>query len=306
MTARPRPVVLVVDDEEDSRVILGRIAEKQGFDVVTACDGPEALTLERRHRPDLILLDIQMPGMSGLEVLSEVRAVDPHVPIVIVSGTEDESVGERALGLGAVNFIRKPFDVSEIRFVLDHIRAAVQEEEDQALALAHLRERRTVLEIGNELSHVAPVVAYLGRELRAHYPGYDVPVTETKLALYEALANAVEHGNLEIDYDEKTRAMTEEGGIRGLIDRRRADPRLRDRRVRIEAEYDPESVTWRIRDEGRGFSPHHEERDHRLGDTSALHGRGIRLMRHYMDDVSWNATGTEIRLTLSLRRRVQA
>lgn len=300
---RPSPLALVVDDDEDSRKILSKVAEKQGFRVQQACDGETAIRLQRELRPDLILLDVSMPGISGLDALREIREVDPHVAVVVVSGAADAEIGEKALDLGAVNYVGKPFDVREMRFVLERLRGAFQEEEDLQPALAMLRERRTVLELGTDIGKISAIVAYLGREVRAHYPGHDVPVTEIRLALYEALANAVEHGNLEIDYDAKTQALAEEGGVRALIERRREDPKYRDRRVRIEVDYEPAMVVWRIRDEGRGFSPSHEQETHHLGDTTSLHGRGIVLMRHLMDDVSWNSSGNEIRLTLKMKRR---
>ena len=300
---RPSPLALVVDDDEDIRKILSKVAEKQGFRVQQACDGETAIRLQRELRPDLILLDVSMPGISGLDALREIRDFDPHVAVVVVSGAADAEIGEKALDLGAVNYVGKPFDVREMRFVLERLRGAFQEEEDLQPALAMLRERRTVLELGTDIGKISAIVAYLGREVRAHYPGHDVPVTEIRLALYEALANAVEHGNLEIDYDAKTQALAEEGGVRALIARRREDPRYRDRRVRIEVDYEPTMVVWRIRDEGRGFSPSHEQETHHLGDTTSLHGRGIVLMRHLMDDVSWNSSGNEIRLTLKMKRR---
>jgi CheY-like chemotaxis protein/anti-sigma regulatory factor (Ser/Thr protein kinase) len=297
------PLALVVDDEEDSRTILSRVAEKQGFRVISASDGAGAIRLQREARPDLILLDVTMPGMSGLDALREIRDVDPHVAVVVVSGAAEPEIGERALELGAVNYVGKPFDLREMRFVLERIRAAIEEEQDVRPALAMLQERRTVLLADNDLKSISAIVTYLGRELRAHYPGYDVPVTEARLALYEALANAIEHGNLEIDYDAKTAALASDGGVRALIEQRAADPRFKDRRVRIQAEYGISNVTWTIRDEGPGFSPSAEERDHRLGDTSALHGRGIILMRHLMDHVAWNPLGNEITLRLDARRR---
>jgi DNA-binding response OmpR family regulator len=300
---RPAPLALVVDDDEDSRKILSKVAEKQGFRVQQACDGETAIRMQRELRPDLILLDVSMPGISGLDALREIREVDPHVAVVVVSGAADAEIGEKALDLGAVNYVGKPFDVREMRFVLERLRGAFQEEEDLQPALAMLRERRTALELGTDIGKISAIVAYLGREVRAHYPGHDVPVTEIRLALYEALANAVEHGNLEIDYDAKTQALAEEGGVRALIERRREDPKYRDRRVRIEVDYEPTMVVWRIRDEGRGFSPSHEQETHHLGDTTSLHGRGIVLMRHLMDDVSWNSSGNEIRLTLKMKRR---
>src|SRR5262245_3701376 len=304
MLDAPRTLVaLVVDDEADARLILKRVAERAGFRVVEGSDGHEAVRLQAEHRPDFICLDIEMPGMSGLDALRDIHDVDPHVPVVIVSGAKDADIGERALDLGAINYIGKPFDVREIRFVIDHIRGAIEEKKDLEAALGLLKERRTVLAMPNDLALLPPVVAYLGKELEAHYPGYDVPVTEVRLALYEAVANAIEHGNLEINYDAKTEALTTEGGIRALIERRREDPKYRDRRVRIQVDYDPTTVVWSIRDEGPGFSPATEESTHALGGPTSLHGRGIRLMRHLMDSVCWNPSGTEVRLTMNVVRR---
>jgi DNA-binding response OmpR family regulator len=296
-------LALVVDDEADSRAILAKVAERAGFRVVEGVDGAQAVALTREVRPDLILMDISMPRMTGLEALREIREMDPQVPVVIVTAADQPGAGAEALELGAVNFVLKPIDLREILFVVERIRAALREEEDLRPALNLLRERRTVLELQNDVSVLGPIVAYLGRELRVHYPGYEVPVTEVKLALYEALANAVEHGNLEIDYEQKTHAMGEEGGVRALIERRRNDPRLARRRVRLEASYEPSRVVYTIRDEGRGFRHRTEEQEHRLGDTSALHGRGILLMKHYMSEVDWNDEGNEVRLALTLRRR---
>jgi DNA-binding response OmpR family regulator len=299
-------LALVVDDEADSRAILARVAERADFRVVEAVDGAQAVALARELRPDMILMDISMPRMTGLEALREIREIDPQVPVVIVTAADHPEAAGEALELGAVNFVLKPIDLREIRFVVDRIRAAVREEEDLRPAMALLLERRTVLEVDNDVSVLGPAVAYLGRELRVQYPGFEVPVTEVKLALYEALANAIEHGNLEIDYDEKTRAIGEEGGVRALIERRRHDPRYASRRVRLEASYEPARVVYRIRDQGRGFPHKTEEKEHQLGDTSALHGRGILLMKYYMEEVSWNEEGTEVRLALTLKRRAAA
>jgi CheY-like chemotaxis protein len=299
-------VALVVDDKADARSILSRIAAKAGFRVIEGADGHEAVRLHAEHHPDLIFLDIEMPGLSGLDALRDIHDADPHVPVVIVSGAKAADIGERALELGAVNYLGKPFDTREIRFVIDRIRGAIEAEEDLQPAIGLLKQRRTVLEMPNDLALLGSVVAYLGRELRAHYPypAYDVPVTEARLALYEAIANAIEHGNLEIDYDAKTDALTTEGGIRAIIEKRREDPRYRDRLVRIEVDYESSSVTWLVEDQGHGFSPAAEEALHQLGDPTSLHGRGIRLMKHLMRSVSWNPAGNQVRLTMDVARRL--
>ena len=305
--AAPRkPLALVVDDHAENRMLLSKIVRRHGFDVAEGENGEDAVRLAAERHPDLILLDIEMPKKSGLEALEEIREEDPDVPVVIVSGANQPEICERALDLGAVNFIRKPFDPEEIRFVVERIRAALEEEADVLPTLRLLRERKTVLEFGNEVALLSPVVAFLGRELRLHYPAHEVPVTEVKLALYEALANAIEHGNLEIDYDAKTKAMESEGGVSGLIERRRQEDCYRARTVRIEASYEPGRVVYRVRDSGPGFPHASREHQKRLGDTDALHGRGILLIRHYMDDVSWNEAGNEVSMSLAIAPRAHA
>ena len=304
--ARGKPVALVVDDHAENRALLAKIVRREGFEVVEGADGEEAVRLAAERSPDLILLDIAMPKKSGLQALEEIREHNRDVPVVIVSAVDQPGASEEALNLGAVNFVRKPFDPQEIRFVVGRIRGALEEEADVVPMLRLLRERRTVLELGNDVPLLSQVTAFLGRELRLHYPRHEVPITEIKLALYEALANSIEHGNLEIDYDTKTKAMETEGGITGLIERRCADPRYASRTVRIQVDYEPHRVVYRIQDAGPGF-PHGDERHaKRLGDTTSLHGRGILLIRHYMSSVEWNEQGNEITMTLDLPEKPQS
>jgi CheY-like chemotaxis protein len=296
----PRPLALVVDDQADNRRILSKILSKNGFDVVEGGDGVDAVRLASERHPDLILLDVRMPRMSGFEALEEIREADPDVPVVIVSAVDTPEASEEALRLGAVNFIRKPFDPEEIRFVVERIRGALQEEADLRPTLRLLVERRTILEMGNDLAEIPHVVAFLGHELRMHYPGFEVPATEVKLALYEALTNAIEHGNLEIDYDRKSDAMSSVDGMNALIRSRAKEAPFRDRKIHVDVDYEPSRVVWKVRDDGPGFPHASLEHAKRLGDTDALHGRGLLLIRHYMHEVEWNPAGNEIVLALRL------
>lgn len=291
-----------MDDAPDTRTILKALATRRGFDVIEAADGKEGLELALSKRPDLILLDIRMPNMDGLTALSEIREEDPNVSVVIISAESDEETLEEALSLGAANFVHKPFDAEEVTFVLDRIYGAIEEESSIQDVLTLVSRRATEISFPSDASMLSKIVAYLGRELINNYPGYDIAITDVKLALYEALANALEHGNLEITFDEKTEAMEEPGGILELIAKRLADTRLGSRKIHVGVDYTEESVAYAIRDEGPGFDPQ-KMINKPVADTSALHGRGITLIRHYMDEVSWNETGNEIRLAMRLSRR---
>ena len=109
--------ILVVDDDDDIRRIaslaLGRLG---GFSVVVAADGPDALARARADVPDLVLLDVTMPGMDGPETMNALRA-DPataRVPVVFFTATSSEAEVTRLLGLGAIGVVPKPFEVQEL------------------------------------------------------------------------------------------------------------------------------------------------------------------------------------------------
>ncbi len=107
--------VLVVDDETNIRMTVTQALEAGGFAVETAPDGERALAVLQDHRIALVLLDLKMPGMSGLDVLGRVRREWPEVKVILVTayGTIDAAV--EAMKLGAVDFVQKPFTPAQVR-----------------------------------------------------------------------------------------------------------------------------------------------------------------------------------------------
>jgi CheY-like chemotaxis protein len=107
-----RACVLVVDDEADNREVLDLILAWEGFVIRTADGGAAALASVAQSPPDLILLDVMMPGMDGYEVATRIKA-DPatkHIPIVMVTALEDRTARARAMSAGADEFLKKPLD----------------------------------------------------------------------------------------------------------------------------------------------------------------------------------------------------
>jgi DNA-binding response OmpR family regulator len=109
--AKVKKKVLVVDDERAILTVLAIKLRVSGYDVVTAPSGEEALALVNSARPDLILLDVIMPGMDGFEVLQRVR-VNSKLPVIVFSARPEN--GEKALDMGADDFLAKPLDVDEM------------------------------------------------------------------------------------------------------------------------------------------------------------------------------------------------
>jgi len=114
--------VLVVDDEQRVRRLLQTALTERGYDVTTAASGEEALTAIAKRQPDIILLDLIMPGMSGLDVCRSVRQ-DLSTPIVVLSARGEEHDKVLALDLGADDYLTKPFGMEEL---LARIRVALR------------------------------------------------------------------------------------------------------------------------------------------------------------------------------------
>ena len=108
--SEPPRVVLVVDDALLLREVYAGFLEEHGFTVARAADGVEALFQVKRLRPAAVVLDLRMPRVNGLEILAEIKAVDPSIRVVVVTGVKGPGLREQALALGASAFLEKPIN----------------------------------------------------------------------------------------------------------------------------------------------------------------------------------------------------
>ena len=111
------PVVLVVDDEEGIRETLSGIFEDEGCSIVTANSGEEALDILKEQNPDLILLDIWLPGIDGIQTLEEIKALRPDLPIIMISGHGNIELAVKATRSGAYDFLEKPLSLERVLLV---------------------------------------------------------------------------------------------------------------------------------------------------------------------------------------------
>ena len=103
--------VLVVDDELEVRQILQEFLAHKGYEVYAAESGPEALNALDTFKPAVVLLDVSMPDMDGVETLKRIVALQPTLPVIMVTANVDVGVTSKLLGLGAADYIPKPFDL---------------------------------------------------------------------------------------------------------------------------------------------------------------------------------------------------
>lgn len=168
-----RKKILVVDDEKDLVDILAFNLRREQYEVVTAHDGEKALDVARRDAPDLVILDLMMPGIGGLEVCRRLRG-DPRtakIPVIMLTAKGEETDAVIGLAQGADDYVRKPFGVKELMArVAAHLRSQARAGED---------EHPKVLRFGDLVIDSDRFVATLGDE--------DLPLTTTEFKLLRHL-----------------------------------------------------------------------------------------------------------------------
>ena len=169
------PTILIVEDDPDIRELVQYNLEREGFRVVVACDGREGYALAKRKIPALILLDLMLPGMSGLDVCKQIRAqaATSHIPVIMLTAKGEE--GDIVLGLemGADDYIPKPFRIKEL---VARVRAA-------------LRRGQRAGEESRELVHAGDIEMNLAKH-EVRVGGHEVRMTLSEFRLLAALIAA--------------------------------------------------------------------------------------------------------------------
>ena len=108
------PSILIVDDEPSIRQSLGGLLSDEGFEILTAANGYEALKAMDKDSPDLVLLDIWMPGIDGIETLKEIKNSNPYIQVIIITGHGTIETAVKATKLGAFDLIEKPLSIDKV------------------------------------------------------------------------------------------------------------------------------------------------------------------------------------------------
>ena len=112
----------MVDDQYGIRVLLNEILQKDGYIVFQAANGVQAIKIVEDEEPDLILLDMKIPGMDGLEILRRIKSTHPDITVVMMTAYGELNLINEAIKLGAATHFSKPFDIDDLRQVIrDHV-----------------------------------------------------------------------------------------------------------------------------------------------------------------------------------------
>lgn len=286
--------ILIVDDSSVSRSLAGGLIRRgMNRPVCFAEGGREALDLLDRVEPAAVLTDLQMPGMDGLELVEILRGRRPRTPVILMTAHGSEAVALQALRAGAASYVPKRCLARDLVETLVQVLTLVEGDQRRHRLMARQEARSCRFAIENDPDLIAPLVAILKEDLATFGIGDETARVRVGVALQETLSNALFHGNLECSSDLR---QEDERIFYGLAEQRRALEPYRSRRIFVEAEADRRQARYTVRDEGPGFDITSLDKPFDPEDLMRVGGRGMLLIRTFMDEVEHNATGNQITL----------
>ena len=282
--------ILVVDDLLADRRIAGGLLEKSGeFEAVYAENGVAALEQIEVHIPDLVVTDLQMPEMDGLELVKAVREKYPMIPTILMTAAGSEQIAVQALEHGAASYVPKKHLSKELFDTCSRVLSASSSQRSIKRLFNRITEMTFSLE--NDLGLISSLVAHLREMTQERRVFEETDCLRIGTALDEALLNAYYHGNLEVESELKESDHNE---FHNLANERLNQEPYKGRKIHVTVRIFDEFAEFIITDDGPGFDPTSLPDPTDLEYLERPSGRGLLLMRAFMDSVEYNETGNTV------------
>ncbi|MFH1922298.1 MAG: response regulator [Planctomycetota bacterium] len=293
------PAILVVDDLAADRCLVAKyLKDEEDLELDYAADGAEALEKMEREIPDLVVTDLMMPKVDGLELVRTCRSRYPLVPVILMTSRGNEETVVQSLQQGAASYVSKHAFARRLLSTVRNVLAVSVQRRGHSRLLECMTRLECVFALESRSALIHPLITYL-QERTTHLKVCDESdSTRIGVALEEALANALYHGNLDVGSELRGQ---DDRAYHALIVRRAEEPPYGNRRIHVEAKMSRENATFVIRDEGSGFDPSALPDPTDPANLEKASGRGLLLMRTFMDEVKYNDLGNAV--TLTKRRR---
>lgn len=294
-------LLLVEDKPGDIRLVREALRDAHpAINLHLAANGVEALQFfEDFGPPDFVLTDVQMPVMHGLKLVETIERIHPGTPVILMTDCGTEDVTFQTLRKGASSYVSKANIARDLVNTLQGVLDVSGTERQYQRMLSGLQQISTRIVLENDPSLVPTLIAYLDDHLNCLGFTDEIGLIRIGIALREALLNAMFHGNLELESEQLTAALQgQSGGISlpKLIAERQAMSPYRDRKVFVDVQMSRQSVSYTIRDEGPGFDRSYLPDPRNPANIEQECGRGLLLIRTFMDEVLFNERGNSITL----------
>ncbi|HUT94752.1 MAG TPA: response regulator [Thermoguttaceae bacterium] len=295
------PSVLVVDDLPADRHLVAEYLKDDAFELRFAANGAEALEKLEQGIPDLVVTDLMMPEVDGLELVRACRSRYPLVPVILMTSQGTEETVVQALKQGAASYVPKHAFPRRLLSTVRNVLAVSGRRRVHTRLMECMDWTECAFALKNNSALIHPLITYLQERTSDLDVCDESDRTRIGVALEEALANALYHGNLEVGSE--LRGEDDKGYHALIVERLNTSP-YRDRKIHVETTMSREHATFVVRDEGTGFDPSSLPDPTDPANLEKASGRGLLLMRTFMDEVAYNGEGNAVVLTK--RRRPDA
>ncbi|MCG6144269.1 ATP-binding protein [Leptospira bandrabouensis] len=284
--------ILFVDDEDTIRELFWEYF-KDEFDVTMASDGLEALAITNQNTFDLIISDISLPKLNGIQFIQKLRADGNQTPFLVITGDSDIQIAIDVFRMGAVDFFLKPFR-------MEALRSRIKKFENADIDLTLLFNSGEIIQFSSDckiklrpqIKKLNSYIAFIVKQILNSPLATHEDLISIKIVLYELLANAIEHGVAGVSYAEKQECLEANEDYFKLVDSRCVE---NNSSVFVEISMDDVGVTIVIRDEGNGFAVNQIPNPILNPAANLVSGRGIFLAKMNIDSIVYNEKGNEVR-----------
>lgn len=292
--------ILLVDDSAVDRRLFGQLLAKQGgFHVEYAEHGAAALQLMHNNVPDLVLTDMRMPELDGLQLVNAIQNLYPTVPVILMTGHGSEALATKALRRGAASYVPKSLGKDVLIETVRHVLELSRAEGNYGKLVGCYNDIELNITLTNDPSLIDALVGHAQQLAMGMGICGMSGRLQLGIAMKEALLNAMYHGNLELTAEEISSAAespNEPQGTISAMQRKMAEAPFRDRKIFVSVRIDAEEAQLTIRDEGPGFDVKELAEVKLTASPQDMSGRGLFLMWAFMDRVKFNRTGNEVTL----------
>lgn len=291
--------VLLVEDSATQALEIRLLLEESGHQVVVAGDGASAMRSIQETPPDVVVTDLEMPNMTGLELVEAMQATYPQLPAILITSQGSETLAVQALRRGAAAYVPKTMMGMLLATTIRDVLGVLRADQSYAQLVDALTHNRFEFALPSEPFLLPPLVDLIVQMVSGMRLMENTELIRFSAALDNALHYGMLHGNLELNA-QQANAFREQSGTGSepsfLVERRGQTP-YRERRLHVDIDVREDQIVCQLRDQGAGFDRQVWSED---AEAAIEHedGSGIGAITSFMDEVSIDGDGH----TLTLRK----
>lgn len=290
--------VLLAEDSPTQAVEMRMLLEEGAHTVKHVGNGRQAIKALGDESLDLVVTDLEMPEMNGLELVEAMKVDFPHIPAVLVTAQGSEDLASKALHAGAAGYVPKHHLQTMLNDTVADVLGVLQADASFSKLISTLQKNQFVFALPNDAELISPLVGLLMQVIAGMELISGSELVRIGVAVEHALLNAMFRGNLELgpSVTPGHRALVSDGATSNLIQQRQSADPYQTRQVYLDATASRDEIRISIRDEGKGFDTSSVPKPGDLKNLNAESGQGLVLMSSFTDSLIFNDQGNEVTL----------